>query len=193
MDEARTHDVTPAAPDELELVQRFMNLHAHEPGSDDDQPPTLGIVRSFLVERGLLAAEAPFGPRDLDRSLALHRALHAKVRANGGDASATADLAVIDEVAGRAALRLRFDRDATTLVPTADGVDGALGRLVADVFLADVRGSWRGLKECDGDGCTAVFYDRSKNHTGRWCSMSACGNRAKVRAWRERQRAAERA
>jgi predicted RNA-binding Zn ribbon-like protein len=192
MDPGRDHDVTPAAPEGLELVQRFMNLHAHGPGSDDDRPPTLAIVRSFLVSRQLLRAEAPFGPRDHERALALHRALHAKVRANAGEPVAPADLAVIEDVAERAALRPRFDGIGAALVPTAEGVDGALGRLVADVFLAEVRGTWTGLKECDGDGCTSVFYDRSKNHTGRWCSMAACGNRAKVRAWRERQRAAAR-
>jgi predicted RNA-binding Zn ribbon-like protein len=56
-------------------------------------------------------------------------------------------------------------------------------------FLADLEGTWEGLKGCAGDDCNAVFFDRSKNHSGRWCSMSTCGNRAKVRAWRERRRA----
>jgi hypothetical protein len=188
-EQPREHDVTPPAPEGLELVQRFMNLHSHEPGSDDDAPPTLGIVRGFLVERGLLSADAPFGPRDLDRALELHRALHAKVRSNEGDPLRAEAVTVIDEIGERAALRPVFGAGAPDLVPTAAGVDGALGRLVASVFVADVRETWGGLKECDGDGCTAVFFDRSKNHTGRWCSMSACGNRAKVRAWRERQRA----
>jgi predicted RNA-binding Zn ribbon-like protein len=73
-------------------------------------------------------------------------------------------------------------------VPDAAGLDRALGRLVAIAFLAGLDGTWAHLKECAGEDCNAVFYDRSKNHSGRWCSMSACGNRAKVRAWRERQR-----
>ncbi|HWL91166.1 MAG TPA: CGNR zinc finger domain-containing protein, partial [Actinomycetota bacterium] len=34
-----------------------------------------------------------------------------------------------------------------------------------------------------------VFFDGSKNKSGKWCSMAACGNRAKVRAFRERQAA----
>ncbi|HEX6579263.1 MAG TPA: CGNR zinc finger domain-containing protein, partial [Actinomycetota bacterium] len=34
-----------------------------------------------------------------------------------------------------------------------------------------------------------VFFDRSKNKSGKWCSMNACGNRAKVRAFRARQAA----
>jgi len=31
-----------------------------------------------------------------------------------------------------------------------------------------------------------VFHDESRTATRRWCSMSRCGNRAKVRAFRAR-------
>ena len=33
-----------------------------------------------------------------------------------------------------------------------------------------------------------AFYDRSKNRSGRWCSMDSCGNVEKARAFRERNR-----
>lgn len=37
------------------------------------------------------------------------------------------------------------------------------------------------IGECAGDrGCGYLFYDRSRNHSRRWCSMESCGNRAKV-------------
>ncbi|MEJ2606054.1 MAG: ABATE domain-containing protein [Anaerolineales bacterium] len=35
--------------------------------------------------------------------------------------------------------------------------------------------------ECADDrGCGYLFYDNSRNHSRRWCSMESCGNRAKV-------------
>ena len=43
------------------------------------------------------------------------------------------------------------------------------------------------IRECAGD-CTLWFLDRTKSHRRRFCSASACGNRAKVAAFRERQR-----
>ncbi|WP_165820156.1 CGNR zinc finger domain-containing protein [Microvirga sp. KLBC 81] len=45
------------------------------------------------------------------------------------------------------------------------------------------------LKQCPGrDGdCGWLFFDRTKNASRRWCEMSVCGNRAKVRRHRERQ------
>lgn len=44
------------------------------------------------------------------------------------------------------------------------------------------------LKSCAGGGCTLWFLDRTKAHRRVFCSPAACGNRAKVAAFRERQR-----
>jgi len=38
------------------------------------------------------------------------------------------------------------------------------------------------IRQCPG--CTIIFYDRTKAHRRRWCSMALCGNRAKVRRHR---------
>ena len=45
------------------------------------------------------------------------------------------------------------------------------------------------LKACAGPGCTVWFLDRSRTSRRRFCSSTICGNRAKVAAFRERQRA----
>ena len=44
------------------------------------------------------------------------------------------------------------------------------------------------IRKCADESCDLLFYDSTKNHRRRWCSMSACGNRAKVAAHRARQR-----
>ena len=46
------------------------------------------------------------------------------------------------------------------------------------------------LKKCENPGCVLHFYDTSKNHARRWCSMSGCGNRMKAAAHYRRQRGA---
>lgn len=43
------------------------------------------------------------------------------------------------------------------------------------------------LKRCAGEHCTLVFYDRGRNNTRRWCTMSLCGNRDKVARFRARR------
>jgi predicted RNA-binding Zn ribbon-like protein len=44
------------------------------------------------------------------------------------------------------------------------------------------------IKRCEGDHCGWLFFDTTKNKRRRWCEMSVCGNRAKVRALRQRRR-----
>jgi predicted RNA-binding Zn ribbon-like protein len=45
------------------------------------------------------------------------------------------------------------------------------------------------VRPCEGRACILWFYDRTKSHRRRWCSMQVCGNRHKVETFRERQRA----
>lgn len=52
---------------------------------------------------------------------------------------------------------------------------------------------FRLIRTCEGPSCTLMFYDRTKGHARRWCSMSVCGNRAKATAHRARLRAAKKA
>ena len=42
------------------------------------------------------------------------------------------------------------------------------------------------VKACEGPTCTLMFADHTRGHARRWCSMSACGNRAKQAAHRFR-------
>jgi predicted RNA-binding Zn ribbon-like protein len=44
------------------------------------------------------------------------------------------------------------------------------------------------LKSCAGPDCTLWFIDRTKAHRRVFCSPATCGNRAKVAAFRQRQR-----
>lgn len=43
------------------------------------------------------------------------------------------------------------------------------------------------VRECAADDCSLLFYDASRPGTRRWCSMAACGNRAKTTRYRNRQ------
>lgn len=42
-------------------------------------------------------------------------------------------------------------------------------------------------RRCAGQDCGWLFFDTTKNNRRRWCEMRVCGNRAKVRAIRDRQ------
>ena len=42
------------------------------------------------------------------------------------------------------------------------------------------------VRACGAESCRWLFLDTSKNHTRRWCSMQACGNRMKARRFQAR-------
>jgi predicted RNA-binding Zn ribbon-like protein len=44
------------------------------------------------------------------------------------------------------------------------------------------------IRECAGEGCALLFVDTSRSGERRWCSMTGCGNKAKVAEFRRRQR-----
>jgi predicted RNA-binding Zn ribbon-like protein len=74
-------------------------------------------------------------------------------------------------------LRRRLpDVDAALLLIIEEAVDTIAGRDAVH------------LHECEEPGCGTLFYDPTGRR--RWCSGQACGTRARVRAYRERRKAA---
>jgi predicted RNA-binding Zn ribbon-like protein len=72
--------------------------------------------------------------------------------------------------------RIRGDRMVWALEDSADWRARAVlawGRLQND--------SPGRLRACANDECHLFLLDRSRGGTGRWCSMSGCGNRMKAR------------
>lgn len=44
------------------------------------------------------------------------------------------------------------------------------------------------LRKCERPDCILYFYDTTKNHKRRWCSMAICGNRAKAAAFYQKKK-----
>ncbi|MET0290160.1 MAG: ABATE domain-containing protein [Pseudoxanthomonas sp.] len=52
-----------------------------------------------------------------------------------------------------------------------------------------VEGDVALIKQCEHPDCILWFYDRTKSHKRRWCSMALCGNRHKATQFRKRSNA----
>lgn len=50
-----------------------------------------------------------------------------------------------------------------------------------------VHGDFELIRTCEHPECVLWFYDRTKAHKRRWCSMALCGNRHKVAEFRKRK------
>jgi predicted RNA-binding Zn ribbon-like protein len=59
----------------------------------------------------------------------------------------------------------------------------AIARSAAELL---VEGSEAPIRRCANPSCRLFFYDDSRTHRRRWCSMSTCGNRHKVASFLRR-------
>ena len=177
------------APGALELVQRFVNSVDLESGEDELGSPD--ELRAWLAKRDLIAPGDAVSAADLRRAVDVREGLRAVLVANAGMAADGERLERLDRAAARAGMRMRFEAGAEPrLAPEASGVDGAIGRLMAIVAGSVEQGTWPRLKACSRDVCQWAYFDHSKNRSGRWCRMEACGNIEKARTFRERRRKA---
>jgi predicted RNA-binding Zn ribbon-like protein len=173
------------APGALRLVQAFVNTVDREHGPDLLDDPA-GLEE--WLDRHLMPA--PVSPADLDRARDVREALRALLLANNREPVDQGARAVLEEASRRARLEAAFPPDGAALVPRAEGVDAALGRILAAAFAAMLDGSWERLKACPREVCGWAFYDRSTNASATWCSMRVCGGRVKAGAYYRRRRAA---
>jgi predicted RNA-binding Zn ribbon-like protein len=172
------------APGELEFVRRFCNSINRENGAE--RFATADSLDRWLVSEGAEPVRA--SPSGLARVIRLREALHLLVVANAtrvDDSGAWDELvAVADDV------EFRLSRSARSieLRPTGSGLDLLIGRILGAVLEASRTSSWSRLKACRN--CHWVVFDPSKNHSSRWCSMTACGGRHNAREYRRRTRSA---
>ena len=178
------------APEGLQAVRSFANtLDIDE---DVDHLATIDGLVAWMAEQGHFVDSVEVTPAGLERARAVRDALRGAMEANADHADRDAALRELNDLARGLPLRVRFvDDDTAELVPVGAAVDGVLASLLADVRDAMRDGTWRRLKICRSEDCQWAYYDASRNRSGRWCSMAVCGNRQKVRAYRERQSADE--
>jgi predicted RNA-binding Zn ribbon-like protein len=183
------------APGELALVQAFINSFFDlevEWGADLFATPDQ--LAGWLADRGLLPAGPVLRARDQTRAVAVREGLRGLAAGNNGaSARATAaSLADVNRAAAGARVEVLLQAQGPRFAATGSGLDRALGVLLATAGTAMLNGTWQRLKTCPGDHCGWAFYDHSRNQTGRWCSMSVCGGRAKARTHYHRRRGQER-
>ena len=178
-----------SAPGDLDLVREFVETLEIDGETRSEELRTPELLESWLKKRGLLSPTVTLRDEDLGRALGLREALRGILLAHNGVPVGREPFEAFDRLAADASLSVRVVGGGARLEPVGSGLEGAIGRIAAIVYKAEVEGTWPRLKACAADDCQAAFYDASRNRSGTWCDMSSCGNRAKVRAYRQRSRA----
>jgi predicted RNA-binding Zn ribbon-like protein len=84
-------------------------------------------------------------------------------------------------VAGRRYFEWKFESDSYDLFAPLWPIARDAAELLASERVEYVRA-------CASKTCEWLFLDESKNHRRRWCDMTKCGNRAKVRRFYTRKK-----
>ncbi|MEU1029548.1 CGNR zinc finger domain-containing protein [Streptomyces mirabilis] len=157
------------APGGLALIQSLVNTLDIESGADS-LDTTDGRAPFGLAEG---EAEAARELRESLRAVCLAHAGHPAHRA----------VTPLGELLARAPLHVTVDQHdgAARLVPAGASLASRVAAALADAL---VEGTWLRLKACEAPTCHWAYYDRSPAGRGRWCSMSVCGARAKMRRYR---------
>ena len=171
------------------LVQAYVNTVDLQDGPEELTDPN--TLERWLVAHRLMESGVAVSAADLKNAIAVREAIRGLIGANTGASVYPLDIATLNGAAAASRLRTRFGADGKArLEPEATGVAGAMGRMVAAVFSAVSEEDWSRLKLCGSSTCRWAFYDRSRNHSSRWCTMASCGNRQKARRFRLRAKAA---
>ncbi|MNH42693.1 CGNR zinc finger [compost metagenome] len=72
-------------------------------------------------------------------------------------------------------------------VRVAETAEQYLAPLAESAAELMAEGDFDLVRVCEHPDCVLWFYDRTKSHRRRWCSMALCGNRHKVAEFRKRK------
>jgi len=145
-------------------------------------------IGEWAVGAGLVDTPMLATTDDLRRVRAVREALYRAVTARlAGEPPPARDRTLLNRTtAGRP---LGVTLDAQGALRLVASVDQLLTTIVLDAFELMRSDAFARVKECAQDDCTRLFVDTSRGGSRRWCGMAECGNRAKARAFRERQNA----
>jgi predicted RNA-binding Zn ribbon-like protein len=153
----------------------------------------------FTKEQSLRLREALVGQAavaELESIRSLRRVIH-EILARVGAGEDFADRAAtqLNPILERMPLFIRASADEGRLgvkFATAEGtrpVDEFMSRVAHEALNLLAAADPRHIRKCANPACVLYFHDTTKNHRRLWCSMAACGNRAKASRFRRRKHA----
>jgi predicted RNA-binding Zn ribbon-like protein len=167
----------------------FAGTMKHRNSSREELLTESKLLSDWAVQAGLVDTAIPVTEDDFAAAIELREAIYRTISARLEEHQpAAADVDLLNERAAQLQLAPR-------LLPTgATRREGTAAQLLASLA-ADLLDLLAGpdienVKRCSHPDCTRLYLDSSRAKNRHWCGMGTCGNKAKVKAFRERQRAA---
>lgn len=192
--ESRSVDDAPHLADHLALD--LLNTEAQTHSGVVDYWATDEDVRRWLARHDVPLAQlsTPAPPGLLAGGRELRAAVRAAISARKSGLPVAVDALnehlraylTAPQLLSDAAGRLVLSREAH-----CDAVASLLGPVAEAAATLLVEGDFSLVRQCEHPDCILWFYDRTKSHKRRWCSMAVCGNRHKATRFRERTASAD--
>jgi predicted RNA-binding Zn ribbon-like protein len=140
----------------------------------------------WLVSVGLVTAPPRAREADLATARALREAFFVLASGRREQRLDKTALGILNRIAATPAAVpvLRADGHAVLEGPVA-ALLSSLARDAVHLFGGEDA---EHVRQCEAPACTIFFVDTSRKRDRRWCSMAACGNKAKVAEFRQRKR-----
>jgi predicted RNA-binding Zn ribbon-like protein len=146
-------------------------------------------LSDWALQARLVDAVMEITDEELAAAVALREAIARIVVARlEGRRPQAADVDLLNDRASQPQLMPRLGLDGS--VSREGTASQLLARLAADLLDLLAGPDIEKVKQCSHSGCARLYIDASRAQNRHWCGMSTCGNRAKVQAFRARQRAA---
>lgn len=144
-------------------------------------------LERWFFAAGLVSNSVEVSSRDLQSARELREAIYrlAKATANGG-VWPSDDLRCLNRWAAIPPPAPRLESRGVRWV--VSDVSSALSAIARDAVELLGGPLAERIRECGGEMCAVLFVDESRAGNRRWCSMTRCGNKAKVADFRKRQR-----
>ena len=146
---------------------------------------TLRDLRSAQAWAKRHAAARPLGATDVEAIVAAREIIRAFL-ADRTDDDARANLNRL-AAATFGTPAIESDGQLTFVQKSNDAAAALVARALGALLRDGLNGEGKRLKACAAPDCRWIFFDRSHGSNGRWCDMSVCGARHKMRDYRARR------
>ncbi|MDZ5473335.1 CGNR zinc finger domain-containing protein [Bacillus sp. 31A1R] len=175
---------------DLEIIADFFNTHDKRTRFEGDEGvehlTSSKVLYSWLLKYHFIQEEDLVTDEDLIHAIKFRNEARKMIVNNDYNKTDDNLIEEINKLIDAFTFSIEFSLDSEKIIPHGEGGRRGIGRLILLIFELRKKALWHRIRVCSAEDCQWVFIDYSRPGTGKWCIMSACGNRAKNKTYREK-------
>ena len=171
------------------LSLNFVATVRHRGAEPRDLLTSPAALRKWLHLAGFFPIDNSPSQNEYEEAVLLRESIHAAIQSIILDAQPeSGDIARINQASAfPPAIPQLHAAAASVTWETDNPVKACLADIARDAITIMTGAERNRLKRCESGGCRMLFLDNSPANRRRWCAMSICGNREKIRSHRQRK------